>query len=83
VSDQAPIGAGAAQEAAQPTLIDFEDLVHAEHAGLYGALWGARGSDRVEPLRHATCGTPLEARWYCLTCAEPVADATDADLRFV
>jgi RNA polymerase sigma-70 factor, ECF subfamily len=38
VSDQAPIGAGAAQEAAQPTLIDFEDLVHAEHAGLYGAL---------------------------------------------
>jgi DNA-binding HxlR family transcriptional regulator len=47
------------------------------------AVWGARGSDRVEPLRHATCGTPLEARWYCPTCAEPVADPTDADLRFV
>jgi DNA-binding HxlR family transcriptional regulator len=47
------------------------------------AVWGARGSDRVEPLRHATCGTPLEARWYCPTCAEPVADAADADLRFV
>ena len=38
VSDLAPIGAGAGREAAQPTLIDFEDLVHAEHAGLYGAL---------------------------------------------
>ena len=29
---------GAAQEAARPTPIDFEDLVHAEHAGLYAAL---------------------------------------------
>ena len=48
-----------------------------------GGLGAARGSDRVEPLRHATCGTPLEARWYCPTCAEPVADETDADLRFV
>ncbi|MGA9162227.1 MAG: hypothetical protein WB297_15365 [Actinomycetota bacterium] len=38
-SDPALIGAGAAQEAARPTPIDFEDLVHAEHAGLYGALW--------------------------------------------
>ena len=37
-SDQAPMGAGDAQEAALPTLIDFEDLVHAEHAGLYSAL---------------------------------------------
>jgi DNA-binding HxlR family transcriptional regulator len=47
------------------------------------AMWGARGSEDVEPLRHAACGTPLEARWYCPTCAEPVADQTDADLRFV
>jgi DNA-directed RNA polymerase specialized sigma24 family protein len=38
VSDQAPIGARVAQEAAQPTLIDSEDLVHAQHARLYGAL---------------------------------------------
>ena len=47
------------------------------------ATWGARGSERVEPLRHAACGTPLEVRWYCPTCAEPVADEAHADLRFV
>jgi len=37
-SDPALVEAGAAQEAARPTPIDFDDLVHAEHAGLYGAL---------------------------------------------
>jgi DNA-binding HxlR family transcriptional regulator len=47
------------------------------------AMWGARGSEDVEPLRHAACGTPLEARWYCPTCAEPVAEEAEADLRFV
>lgn len=38
------------------------------------ADWGSR---RVggEPLRHERCGTPIEARWYCPTCGEPVADA--------
>jgi DNA-binding HxlR family transcriptional regulator len=41
------------------------------------ADWGARQGGDVEPLRHATCGTPLEARWYCPTCGEPV-DAVDA-----
>lgn len=39
------------------------------------ADWGSRRSDRAEPLRHALCGTPLEARWYCPTCAVPVSDA--------
>ena len=38
------------------------------------ADWGSR---RVggEPLRHERCGTAIEARWYCPTCGEPVADA--------
>jgi DNA-binding HxlR family transcriptional regulator len=40
---------------------------------LAGALrlladWGARHRSDVEPLRHAVCGTPLEAAWYCPTC---------------
>ena len=37
------------------------------------ADWGSR---RVggEPLRHERCGTAIEARWYCPTCGEPVAD---------
>ena len=39
------------------------------------ADWGARTGADAEPLRHATCGTPLEARWYCPTCSVPVDDA--------
>ena len=55
---------------------------------LAGALrlladWGARGSGDAEPLRHASCGTPLEARWYCGTCARAVAEHEADQLRFV
>jgi len=44
---------------------------------LAGALrlladWGSRLSRESEPLRHAACGTPVEARWYCPTCDRPV-----------
>ncbi|HYM82969.1 MAG TPA: helix-turn-helix domain-containing protein [Candidatus Dormibacteraeota bacterium] len=46
---------------------------------LAGALrlladWGARRTSEAEALRHAVCGTPLEARWYCPTCGLPVID---------
>jgi DNA-binding HxlR family transcriptional regulator len=41
------------------------------------ADWGTRGTTDAEPLRHLTCGTALEARWYCPTCATAV-DATEA-----
>jgi DNA-binding HxlR family transcriptional regulator len=45
---------------------------------LAGALrlladWGARHGEGAEPLRHAACGTPMEAHWYCPTCERPVA----------
>jgi DNA-binding HxlR family transcriptional regulator len=48
-----------------------------EGAELAGALrlladWGSRVSPESEPLRHAACGTPVEARWYCPTCDRPV-----------
>ena len=45
------------------------------------AQWGSqhhpRGRTSVPdghavPLHHATCGTPVEARWWCPTCARPV-----------
>src|SRR4029453_16774336 len=36
--DVAPLEPGVAQEGAGTTSIDFEDLVYAEQAGLYGAL---------------------------------------------
>ena len=37
------------------------------------AQWGARHSE-AEPVRHAACGTALEARWYCPTCEQTVDD---------
>jgi DNA-binding HxlR family transcriptional regulator len=49
---------------------------------LAGALrlladWGARTAGDAEPLRHAACGTPLEARWWCPDCEQVVDDAAD------
>jgi DNA-binding HxlR family transcriptional regulator len=61
----------------RPPRAEYE-LTAAGH-DLAGALrlladWGARRSDAADPLRHATCGTPLEARWYCPTCTVVVDD---------
>jgi DNA-binding HxlR family transcriptional regulator len=47
------------------------------------AQWGARGVDDAEPLRHASCGTPLQARWYCNTCGRPVNQGETEDVHFV
>lgn len=47
------------------------------------ATWGARDAEDAEPLRHATCGTPMEAQWYCPTCARTVQDEESSGLRFV
>jgi DNA-binding HxlR family transcriptional regulator len=44
------------------------------------ADWGSRRGEHGEPLRHDRCGTPLEARWYCPTCASAVSDA-ETDVR--
>ncbi len=46
------------------------------------AQWGARGSGQAA-LRHATCGSALEARWYCPTCARTVDDAEPAEVRYL
>jgi DNA-binding HxlR family transcriptional regulator len=55
---------------------------------LAGALrlladWGAGRSPAAEPLRHVTCGTPMEARWYCPTCSRPVAEDETQELRLL
>ena len=55
----------------------FAYALSAEGQELAGALrlladWGSRVSRESEPLRHAACGTPVEARWYCSTCDRPV-----------
>jgi DNA-binding HxlR family transcriptional regulator len=48
------------------------------------AQWGANGSDQAETLTHAPCGTPMEARWYCPTCAAAVLeDQEEEDVRFL
>lgn len=38
------------------------------------ADWGSRRTGG-EPLRHDRCGTAIEARWFCPTCAVAVGDA--------
>jgi len=44
------------------------------------AAWGSGAES--EGLRHTACGTTLEARWYCPTCAEAVGGDDASSLRF-
>lgn len=52
------------------------------------AQWGAgRGAD-ADAVRHGACGTPMEPRWWCPTCArvvddDPGDDGPGDDVRFV
>lgn len=47
------------------------------------ASWGARSSGGAEGLRHVSCGSLLEAHWFCPTCARIVDERDEAsDLRF-
>jgi DNA-binding HxlR family transcriptional regulator len=61
----------------------YEYSVSAEGRELAGALrllarWGARAAgDEVEGPRHRSCGTPLEAHWYCPTCERVTDGAAD------
>ena len=56
------------------------------------ASWGAtqasltpdgRGDADSQPVRHEPCGTPLEARWYCPTCARVTAEEEVSELRYL
>ena len=75
----------------------FEYRLTAEGRALAGALrlladWGSHQSGG-EPgagdsgadlgIHHATCGTSLEARWYCPTCGEVVDVNAEGDTRRV
>src|SRR4051812_4323000 len=49
------------------------------------AAWGTSGAAAERQAlgvahRHVTCGSPLEARWYCPTCARAVDEAEASDL---
>jgi DNA-binding HxlR family transcriptional regulator len=55
---------------------------------LAGALrllagWGARNVSGAAGPRHNVCGTPMEARWWCPTCQEPVDDQAREELHFL
>lgn len=56
----------------------------AELAGVLRLLaaWGASDWPQERRPRHSTCGTPLEIRWWCPTCEEPVEDGHDEELHF-
>ena len=47
------------------------------------AHWGSSRSEEAEALRHVACGTPMEARWYCPTCAAVVDEEVRDEIRFV
>jgi DNA-binding HxlR family transcriptional regulator len=54
-----------------------------ELAGVLRLLadWGSRGSSHAEPMRHALCGTPVEARLWCPTCARSLEEPETDELR--
>jgi DNA-binding HxlR family transcriptional regulator len=68
----------------RPPRLDYE--LTADGRELAGALrlladWGGRGSSGS--LRHETCGTPLEARWFCPTCARAILENETTELRLL
>ena len=68
----------------KPVRMSYE--LSASGQELAGALrllahWGSEG--RGDAPRHPACGTPMDVRWYCPTCARSVSDDEDADLRYV
>ncbi len=45
------------------------------------ADWGARRSERSDPIHHDRCGTPIETRWWCPTCSVNLDDPAGLDTR--
>jgi DNA-binding HxlR family transcriptional regulator len=45
------------------------------------AAWGARNTGE-HAVRHSVCGTPMEARWWCPTCEQPVTADEGEELHF-
>lgn len=60
----------------------------ASGAELAGALrllaqWGGDRSAGGAGVRHETCGTAVEARWWCPTCARTIDDDEAPELDYV
>jgi DNA-binding HxlR family transcriptional regulator len=59
----------------RPVRVDYE-LTELGH-DLAGALrllasWGSSAEPGHRATRHGACGGPLDVRWWCATCREPV-----------
>ena len=57
-----------------------------ELAGVLRLLagWGGTGRpDTADMPRHVACGSPLEAAWYCPTCARAVEEDEPSSLRYL
>jgi DNA-binding HxlR family transcriptional regulator len=68
----------------RPPRLEYE--LTADGRELAGALrllasWGSRHAGAGEPIRHELCGTALEARWYCPTCARSIDGADTHEVR--
>jgi DNA-binding HxlR family transcriptional regulator len=66
----------------------FDYRLTASGAELASALrllahWGASRESDAVGVHHASCGTPVEVRWYCPTCARLVEIDEVDELRFV
>jgi DNA-binding HxlR family transcriptional regulator len=66
----------------------FSYALTAEGHELAGVLrlladWGSKGSAQAEPMRHGLCGTPVEARLWCPTCARSLDEPEADGLRFL
>ncbi len=66
----------------------FSYALTAEGQELAGVLrlladWGSRGSAQAEPMRHALCGTEVEARLWCPTCERALDEPEADELSFV
>jgi len=66
----------------------FDYRLTASGSELAGALrllahWGAARDPDVIAVQHDSCGTPVEPRWYCPTCARVVENEEAGEVRFV
>src|SRR3954469_8608761 len=66
----------------------FDYRLTAAGSELAGALrllahWGAARDPNAIAVKHNACGTPVEARWYCPTCATLVEVDISEEIRFV
>jgi DNA-binding HxlR family transcriptional regulator len=68
----------------KPVRVSYElSAAGKELAGALRMLAHWAGATAGEAPTHRACGTPLDVRWYCPTCARTVADPEDPETRLL